>query len=157
DPERFKRLMAAAEQMAARRVAIYRHLAKLTVPARHPAGRRRLTEREEASRYLLGLLARVSVLLVPGLAASILLHLPLLLAAVDPVPTRVLAFLLRVARIVSPLLSGFARVVPILSTILAALHPLGLCMAVHGRDQQGDRNQRQATTDRTIHARPPSR
>ena len=36
DPARFKRLMAAAEQMAARRVAVYQHLAKLTVPAGTP-------------------------------------------------------------------------------------------------------------------------
>jgi len=33
DPERFRRLMALAEQMAARRVAVYQHLANLTVPA----------------------------------------------------------------------------------------------------------------------------
>jgi pyruvate-ferredoxin/flavodoxin oxidoreductase len=33
DPERFRRLMALAEQMAVRRVAAYQHLAKLTVPA----------------------------------------------------------------------------------------------------------------------------
>jgi hypothetical protein len=32
DPERFRRLMALAEQMAARRIAVYQHLAKLTVP-----------------------------------------------------------------------------------------------------------------------------
>jgi pyruvate-ferredoxin/flavodoxin oxidoreductase len=36
DPERFRRLMAAAEQMAARRVAVYQHLAKLTVPSGAP-------------------------------------------------------------------------------------------------------------------------
>jgi pyruvate-ferredoxin/flavodoxin oxidoreductase len=33
DPERFRRLMTLAEQMAARRVAAYQHLAKLTLPA----------------------------------------------------------------------------------------------------------------------------
>jgi len=33
DPERFRRLMALAEQMAARRVAVYQHLAHLTVPS----------------------------------------------------------------------------------------------------------------------------
>jgi pyruvate-ferredoxin/flavodoxin oxidoreductase len=33
DPERFRRLIALAEQTAARRVAVYQHLAKLTVPA----------------------------------------------------------------------------------------------------------------------------
>ena len=33
DPERFRRLMVAAEQMTTRRVALYQHLAKLTVPA----------------------------------------------------------------------------------------------------------------------------
>jgi pyruvate-ferredoxin/flavodoxin oxidoreductase len=33
DPERFRRLMDLAEQMARRRVAVYEHLAKLTVPA----------------------------------------------------------------------------------------------------------------------------
>jgi pyruvate-ferredoxin/flavodoxin oxidoreductase len=32
NPERFRRLMAEAERMAARRVAVYQHLAKLTVP-----------------------------------------------------------------------------------------------------------------------------
>ena len=32
DPQRFRRLMALAEQVAARRVALYEHLAKLTVP-----------------------------------------------------------------------------------------------------------------------------
>jgi pyruvate-ferredoxin/flavodoxin oxidoreductase len=33
DPERFRRLMALAEQMAVRRVAVYQHLANLTVPS----------------------------------------------------------------------------------------------------------------------------
>jgi pyruvate-ferredoxin/flavodoxin oxidoreductase len=37
DPERFKRLMAAAEQMATRRIAVYQHMAKLTVPDGAPA------------------------------------------------------------------------------------------------------------------------
>jgi hypothetical protein len=51
-----------------------------------------------------------------------LLRFALLLATVDPIPTRVFAFLLRVSRRVSPRLSGGPRIVPILSPLLPALH-----------------------------------
>jgi len=71
-------------------------------------------------------LASRSELLVPGRPASVLLHFPLLMATLDPISTRVFAFLLRVPRIVSPRLSRSPRIVPILSAILPALHALRL-------------------------------
>ena len=46
------------------------------------------------------------------------------MATLDPISTRVFAFLLRVPRIVSPRLSRSPRIVPILSAILPVLHAL---------------------------------
>src|SRR5437763_16960410 len=83
------------------------------------------------------------------------------MATVDPVSTRVFAFLLRVSRVVSPLLPGPPRVVPILAAVLTALHALCLRVAAPWRDQQRGRGEKHdrypsATTDCSIHVRPPS-
>jgi len=48
------------------------------------------------------------------------------MATLDPISTRVFAFLLRVPRIVSPRLSRSPRIVPIVSAILPVLHALRL-------------------------------
>jgi len=48
------------------------------------------------------------------------------MATLDPISTRVFAFLLRVPCIVSPRLSRSPRIVPILSAILPVLHALRL-------------------------------
>src|SRR5438445_205342 len=71
--------------------------------------------------WLLVRLASRSELQVPGRPASVLLHFPLLMATLDPISTRVFAFLLRVPRIVSPRLSRSPRIVPIVSAILPVL------------------------------------
>src|SRR5207253_8023472 len=87
-------------------------------------------------RCLLVRFASRAPLLVPGRAPSVLLHFPLQLTTLDPVPTRVLTFLFRVSRIVSPRLSGSPRIVPIRSAILSAFHARRLRMARQRREQE---------------------
>ena len=87
-------------------------------------------------RCLLVRFASRAPLLVPGRAPSVLLHFPLQLTTLDPVSTRVLTFLFRVSRIVSPRLSGSPRIVPIRSAILSAFHARRLRMARQRREQE---------------------